>query len=502
MTEITPPCKLKHKMLGTCTLVRVEGVVWVVAFGKNEFRFLPSQRSNFTVIADAGDVSSQSPTAAQTIPRDTTQLTSIPTSASSDLVKTPIRSGSAGILGKVTKPANAIEREQRSLRMAVRSIATGLSPQNAKLTRSLAIGLDACFHQIDNFLDKTRERGAALVVRGAYGCGKTLTLYSTHASALERNFVFAQTEIDASEVRLDQAPTVYSTIMRGLKFPDGGEGLDHLLELYINWLSSSRAPAEPRKLFDWLLRRVQCGPLAWILSDRRIRENRALIDALGGISLSIDSLRRRHPLPNHQPRWPYFKYGTQGDVGSYLISGIARLIKELGFDGLVLALDEMEKWQDLDWRNQERASNLLGGLIWSATANPGMRDCKRSSFHWSCTHPSAISHSAFNGGCQFSTSDPCNLGIIIAMTPRGINAPEESWRTYGELSIIDLPQYTLDSIRDHFEKVASLYERAYGVEVPIACRDVAEGYWRKSNDHSARSGAIALTTAIDEWRGQ
>ncbi|MEZ6081257.1 MAG: hypothetical protein R3C56_37980 [Pirellulaceae bacterium] len=237
-----------------------------------------------------------------------------------------------------------------------------------------------------------------------------------------------------------------------------------------------------------------------MLSDRNIRNKPLLIEALGGTPLGISSLRHMHALPNQQPRWQYFKYGTQGDVGSYLISGVARLVKLLGFDGLVIALDEMEKWQDLDWRNQERAGNLLGGLIWGATAPQGSRECVHAHFDWTCQHSEEMSHSGFNGGCRFTTSHPCNLGIVIAMTPRGENAPEDTWQEYGQLTIVDLPQYTLASFRAHFDKISSLYEKAYSFKAPPDCRDAAEKSWRKSNDHSARSGAIAITSAIDEWR--
>ncbi len=130
------------------------------------------------------------------------------------------------------------------------------------MTLSLSVGLEAPFEALDRFYQDVSAHGAAMVVRGAYGCGKTLTLQSAKAKALEKNFVCSETEIDSSEVRLDRAPAVYATLIRNLCFPDGGRGLGHLLDLFEKWLVAARAPQGPAQLYNWLESRIECSYLS------------------------------------------------------------------------------------------------------------------------------------------------------------------------------------------------------------------------------------------------
>ncbi len=518
-SKLQLPCKLHHRLLGDCTLVRMEGVQWVVAFGNMELRVSPSQFAAYKMLETPPDSPSVEVAGSASVLRREQLAPPLmaPTPAPERVKRAGVeyRTGGEddGQLGPgqlpATKRLHPSEDEappspivlRARLRRAIRSLATGLSPEDPNLTLSLSVGLDAPFDALKQFYKKVSSGGAALVIRGAYGCGKTLTLQSAKAKALANNFVCSETEIDSSEVRLDQAPTVYATLIRSLRFPDGGRGLDHLLDLFEQWLAAERAPYGSAQLYDWLVRRIECSYLAWMLAARNLRQSKELIEALKGAPIPVSKLRRVHPLPNASGRWQYFKFGTQGDVGSYLISGVSQLVKLLGFNGLIMALDEMEKWQDLDWKNQDRASNLLGGLIWGAAEPEGSRQCTAHAREWTCPHSPLMLHSAFNGGCPFSTPSRCNLGLLIAMTPRGEAAPEHIWQEYGDLKIIDLPRYTLASFLSHFTKITAVFEKAYEVEIP---RDVvlksAESMWRNSSDRSARSGSLAITDALENWR--
>jgi len=504
---------MRHKLLGNCTLVRIEGVHWVVAFGTMELRVPPSQFAAYKILdAVSGsltvEVELSSPVVAD---RHSAQLLINPAAKTGDTEQAEGAVGDQTERCRLPLPQNLQPNERAAepspqvvcarLRRAVRSLATGLSPEDPDLTLSLSVGLEKPFDSLDQFYKQVRAGGAAMVVRGAYGCGKTLTLQSAKAKALANNFVCSETEIDSSEVRLDHAPTVYATLMRSLRFPDGGRGLDHLLDLFEKWLIAEQAPHGSAQLFNWLESRIECSYLAWMLAARNLRQTSELMEALKGAPIPLSKLRASHPLPNEPGRWQYFKFGTQGDVGSYLISGVSKLVTFLGFGGLIMALDEMEKWQDLDWKNQDRASNLLGGLIWGATEAEGNRECTYGAREWVCSHTQTMNHSAFNRGCPFSTTSRCNLGVLIAMTPRGEEAPEHVWQTYGKLKIIDLPIYTLASFFNHFAKITAIFEQAYEVEVPTdEVLAEAESTWRGSSDRSARSGSLAITEALENWR--
>jgi hypothetical protein len=188
----------------------------------------------------------------------------------------------------------------------------------------------------------------------------------------------------------------------------------------------------------------------------------------------------------------------------------------LGFQGLVVILDEMEKWQDLDWKAQARAGNMLGGLIWGATAAVGRRECRKrpqvfygQGASWQfqragwegCDHPQSLGHSRSCGGSRFTTPNTCHLGLAIAMTPRGVG-PEHEWKQYGLLDIVDLPQFGVRDFLDCFEKTKRIFVQAYGLatDAPSDVLAAAFGQWRLRDDYSPRNAVIAIIEALDRWR--
>jgi hypothetical protein len=196
-----------------------------------------------------------------------------------------------------------------------------------------------------------------------------------------------------------------------------------------------------------------------------------------------------------QPKdWPAFRAGTQGDFASYVLSGIGRLAQLLGCKGLLLILDEMEKWQDLNWRAQSQAGNLLGGLIWGATAEEGERSLGQE--------PLRLRHSGICGGYPFTTDQRCHLGVAIAITPRGDLGPEREWAENGPLLEVDLPQITHTTLTAYVHKVVPLYAQAYNLPAP-AISGIAQKAiqaWRQQGDGSMRTAVVSVIQVLDSWR--
>lgn len=528
MQNIQLPCELNHATLERCFLKRIEGVIWIVSvktIDGIELRIPPARRNEFSIVGSNGRQAARPHRTDTSRIRPASPVNNTETSAAksrlvsqlpSNVESAESRADVPAVASPPSKPrSQSVQQllagkinplQRRLLKRGLESLRTGLPPQDPALSRYFSVGLEPCFKEVKEFLRATRDGGSAMVIRGAYGCGKTLTLQTSQFAALHNNFVFSETEIDASEVRLDRSPTIYSTLLQKMKFPDGGCGVEHLLTLVHKWFVESDAPSQPKALYEILNRRIQCEPLAWLLSDRDIVNKPSMLQALRGVPMSPARLRGIHPLPNVRPNWPYFKYGTQGDVGSFLISGIARLLTLIGYGGWIVALDEMEKWQDVNLTFQDRASSLLGGLIWSAFALEGDRDCKKTAIQfdwdWTCDHSDRLKHGRFAGGSPFTTRSRCNLGIIIAMTPRGQAAPELAWREFGDLRFVDLPGYQLTSFHEHFDKVAVVFRKIYDdIEIPPSCKEKAEHEWRNTADHSPRSAAIAIFGALSDLRG-
>jgi hypothetical protein len=120
----------------------------------------------------------------------------------------------------------------------------------------------------------------------------------------------------------------------------------------------------PLNLYErqrWLLERLECSALAWLFSDPQFMNKESLLGLLEcDPNVPVSVARQSHAYPPQPRQWPAFTAGTQGDFASYLLSGIGRLTRLLGYKGLIIIMDEMEKWNQLNWNEQCRAGNLLG----------------------------------------------------------------------------------------------------------------------------------------------
>jgi hypothetical protein len=253
-----------------------------------------------------------------------------------------------------------------------------------------------------------------------------------------------------------------------------------------------------RENFAGLRDELGCEPLAWLLSDPDLPQNDLLLGLLAcepGISAA--AARNKHALPAEPRVWPAFNAGTQGDFASYLLSGLGRLSRCLDYKGFIIILDEMEKWQDLNWKEQSRAGNLLGGLIWGASAEEGRRGA--------ADEPRPLGHSGRCGGYPFTTPKRCHVGIAIAMTPRGPDGPESDWSQYGLLEIADLPTISERGLLEYGRRIAPRFATAYGLEAPAGddlrrILEEARSNWVERVDFTTRWGVQAVIAALDAWR--
>lgn len=457
------PAMLKHRVLGQCEIIRREGAVWIVrsmASGQL-FRFDSMQRREFEPDDSVPAPENPEPTAAPEIP---------------------------------TAPADV-----RHLRKAIESLRTGLPPHHSTI-RHLALVSKTNGYRIERFLTDVQEGGAATVIRGAYGQGKSLMLSVIEDRALDAGFMVARTEIDASENQLNKPYHVYRDLMRNLKIP-GGEGgakglatrTAELLDTASGWSRTRIGRVQHAE--KWLKQKTGCRPLAWLLSDPRAPEQPLLLGLLAAEpNVPVADARRVHLRPGTPQDWPAFTAATQGDFASFVLSGIGRLAHEMGYKGLLLIFDEMEKWQDLNWAAQSQAGNLLGGLLWGATEPEGSRQPSRT--------PASIAHSGRAGGFQFSTVKRCYMGIVIAMTPRGEEGPENTWKRFGPIDFVDLYDFDMKSIREYVARLAPVYTAAYGIGAPpvdvIAERAIRA--WRESGSQSTRIAMQSIVAAFDDWR--
>lgn len=477
------PIDLEHPIYGPCRLLRVEGMNWVIEVARThtQLRIPITRRSEFLV------VESKSPTTR-------------PSEAPARIVETV----TGAVQGSAVLPYDKLR-----LRKAIESLRNGLPPVSVE-AHTLAVGLEDLKNRVDGFLAEVANNGGAVdVVRGAYGQGKSLSLNLAAELALQKGFWVAHTEVDATERRLDRPSNIYRSLMQSLRIPGGrARGVSELAAKVSSFtrrragVDGNHYLANLKSTRAWLEREVECPPLAWLLSDPDLVNKEELCGLLeGDAGRSIAQARGQHIIPGSTRDWPKFSAGSQGDFACFLLSGLGRLSRLLGDNGLVVILDEMEKWEDLSWSQQTRAGNLIGGLIWGATEQYGRRE--RSTWQHKNVHqPEALQHSGRAGGFPFTTLRRSHLGLVIALTPRGDEGPEALWGQFGPIKIFDLPEFTQGKFNTYIATASAHYAAAYGLPGPdihyVSSR--AHSLWREFGDGSTRTAVRAAIQALDEWR--
>jgi len=373
-------------------------------------------------------------------------------------------------------------------------------PARDSVSRRLAVGMDRLEQEVEATLAAVDELGGrCLAIRGEYGQGKTFALNVLEQMAVNRGFVTARTEIDAVENRLDRPHQVYRGLMGQLRVPDAPDDpLEHLGQRLVERIDRDVPRSDWFSRYQWLGRELGCRPIAWLFSDPDVLQKPSLAGLLrGDPNVKVATARRDHCAPG-MSHWPAFNASTQGDFASYLLSGLGRIVRMLGYRGFFLIFDEMEKWQDVHWREQVKAGNLIGGLIWAATAEDG----RRSGEH----EPHALIHSGRMGGSPFTTDQRCHIGLAIAMTPRdAATDPIADWLHYGPMEVVDLPSLTPQRLSQYCQKLAPIYAAAHRLQnpTPEQVRDITEDAvkrWLDEGEMSMRGGVSCAMAALNDWR--
>ncbi len=497
MTALWP--KLCHARLGVCELLRIEGTDWVVRVIDTGgiYRFPSERRREFRVQA-ATPVIEASPRAGPLSP----PMVVAPPSPTPQLQRSATGGANAPHAWtgtRVRTDPSLRDADPRGLRRAFESIRSGL-PALDGCARRLSMGFSEFSRTLQGFLDIVAEDGGCpIVIRGQYGQGKTFSLSLLESLANESGFITVRAEVDAFENRLDKPHALYREFVRRMRVPgQQGEGVAILAALVDTKLRQSLERNTPAERYAWVRQHAQSDALAWLMCDPRFLQKPELLGLLKNELVNgVSQCRRAHAHLPGGSYWPYFRYGTQSDFACQTLSGLSRLGRTLGFRGLVVLLDEAEKWHNLQWKEQVRASSLIGGLVWAASAPEGTRGRDRE--------PATLVHSG-GGGFDYTTGHRCHLGVAIAMTPRDeLEDPVEGWRECGPVSVVSLPDLTAQRLREYCTELAASYSAAYRLPpVPperlAGLQEDTVGRWQRSGHFTMRSGVQALIAVLDEYR--
>lgn len=267
----------------------------------------------------------------------------------------------------------AVSRQRR--RETIDALRAGTVPRRG--LDLLAVGMDRFASVVDSELDSVRAGSGILkAVRGEYGSGKTFFARWLQERAKRAGFAVAEVQISETETPLHRLETVYRRLMERLSTADQeqgafrsivdawffaleedllqangseqfkeGELLDRTNELMEKRLVSITKMAPT---FAATLRAYRSA-----MAEGNVAEAEALLAWVAGQPNVSAGAKRRA--------------GIKGDVDHFaalsFLQGLLVMLRDAGFAGLVVVLDEVETLQRVRGDIREKGLNALRQLI-------------------------------------------------------------------------------------------------------------------------------------------
>ncbi len=256
----------------------------------------------------------------------------------------------------------------------VNALRSGLVPSQG--LHHFATGLDALVEAVDQELDFVATgKGLAKWLRGEYGTGKTFAARYLCARARERQFATSEVQISVNDTPLHHLETVYRRLIERLETaPDGPHAFQAIVEgwLYrlgdevmrLNGISESDpsfADATEQRLEDKLadLTRITPAYAQVLRAYHRATHEGDFATAQGLLAWLAGQ--------PHTDRSVLKSAGTRGKVDGQaslaFLRGLLQLLRQSGYAGLVVVLDEVETVQRMNSQTREKSLNALRQLM-------------------------------------------------------------------------------------------------------------------------------------------
>jgi hypothetical protein len=256
----------------------------------------------------------------------------------------------------------------------VAALRSGLTPSRG--LEHIATGLDALVAAVQPELDFVAGgRGWAKWLRGEYGAGKTFAARYLCARARERRFATAEVQISINDTPLHHLETVYRRLIERLETAaDGPNAFQAIVEGWLYQVGDevtrlrgigeddpAFADATEQRLEDKLADLSRRNPaFAQVLRayHRAAYEGdfataQGLLAWLAGQPHTGAAVLKRAGV----------KGAVDGQASLTFLAGLLQLLRQSGYAGLVVVLDEVETIQRLNAQVRERALNALRQLM-------------------------------------------------------------------------------------------------------------------------------------------
>jgi hypothetical protein len=236
---------------------------------------------------------------------------------------------------------------------------------------ALAVGLTRFEPAIDAEFDKVAGgAGAFKAVRGDYGSGKTFFSRWLEERARARQFATAEVQIAETETPLHRMETVYRRALERLVTADAGTGafrsvidgwfyaLERDVESAHGTLADEALLERTEELLEQRLAGVSRSAPAFAATLRAYRR----ADASGDHALAEGLIAWLSGQPNVAAQVRR-SAGIKGDIDHFgaasFLTGLLTILRDSGYAGLVLVLDEVETLQRMRGDTREKGLNAL-----------------------------------------------------------------------------------------------------------------------------------------------
>ncbi len=284
--------------------------------------------------------------------------------------------------------------------LTLEAMRLGVVPQTE--LEAYTVGRRPEMEVVQRDLERAKGEGAVRAFLGTYGSGKTHLLELVGQQARAQGFVTAQVVLNPDETAPSHPKRVYRELIRSLVYPDDKIASGGSVEPIIEKVAADREACErfgvhrrevARNCLDegahlyWtpVLRYYRALAMGEKNEGRRLRKGEidaeARDEALrllfhwveGSPTISNQDIddRLRKVVGRQDRVYSLKDYRPWARIYGYLLSGLAALVQEAGYAGLVVLVDEAEFYSLLSSENRDYAQILFKALAW---ASVGERD--------------------------------------------------------------------------------------------------------------------------------
>lgn len=256
----------------------------------------------------------------------------------------------------------------------VSALRSGLVP--SKGLEHFATGLDPLASAVGEELDFVATgKGLSKWIRGEYGTGKTFAARYLCAKARERGFATSEVQISINDTPLHHLETVYRRLIERLETAaDGPNAFQAVVEGWLYQIGDevmrlrgiseddpAFADATEQRLEDKLADLSRRNPAFPQVLRAYHRANNE------GDFATAQGLRAWLGGQPHTDRSVLRAAGTRGKIDGQasltFLAGLLQLLRQSGYSGLVVVLDEVETIQRMNAQTREKSLNALRQLM-------------------------------------------------------------------------------------------------------------------------------------------